>query len=559
MIPRLRVFVLTLFLTLGLLVVGVYSTFSFTVATAHAADQPPLPVTHEKVDYVQDILNNGDGPLNQGDFKNPPSPICSTATSTASNVNTDCEGTAPHNETTIAVNPTNRLNMIGSANDYELTLTSGGKTQETAYSRAHVTFDGGKTWTTYPISYHGYVTTGDPAVTFDASGTVYLATLGFLWSQGNGCCTNPDVLVAHSTDGGKTWSAPSVVAHGTGSFGSVGIFNDKEYITSWGNGNAIVTWTVFNDGQGGSYISSPIYDSVTHDGGKTWSTPTAISGSASFCIGAQGGTTCDQDQASIPTYAQGNIYVAFLNTANLTTGRDQYLVVKVDPSTGQLVAGPYKVAPVFDGFTDYPINIDGRPTYQDSEFRTWAAGNVTVDPTNAQHVAVVWSDMRNSTLPAPSDPYTAKTNSDVIVSQSTDGGVTWSAPTALTAPGDQFMPWGAYDTSGKLRIGYFDRSYDAANHKYGYTLASETLAGSLQFAFTRISTKLSDPTQGDRWFSSRTANSSFPHPSTFLGDYSGITARPGGGVVLLWTDMRLSVCFGTRCGFGEDAFFASAA
>jgi hypothetical protein len=167
--------------------------------------------------------------------------------------------------------------------------------------------------------------------------------------------------------------------------------------------------------------------------------------------------------------------------------------------------------------------------------------------------------MRNSTLPAPSDPYTAKTNSDVIVSQSTDGGVTWSAPTALTAPGDQFMPWGAYDMSGKLRIGYFDRSYDTANHKYSYTLASELQAGSLQFAFTRISTQLSDPTQGDRWFSGRTANSSFPHPTTFLGDYSGITARPGGGVVLVWTDMRLSVCFGTRCDFGEDEFFASAA
>src|SRR5438309_860941 len=55
MIPRLRVSVLTLFLTLGLLVVGVYSTFSFTVSTTHAADQPPLPVTHEKVDFVQDI------------------------------------------------------------------------------------------------------------------------------------------------------------------------------------------------------------------------------------------------------------------------------------------------------------------------------------------------------------------------------------------------------------------------------------------------------------------------------------------------------------------------
>jgi hypothetical protein len=48
------------------------------------------------------------------------------------------------------------------------------------------------------------------------------------------------------------------------------------------------------------------------------------------------------------------------------------------------------------------------------------------------------------------------------------------------------------------------------------------------------------------------------HATTFLGDYSGIAATPSGGVVLLWTDMRNTVCFTTRCGAGEDAFYASA-
>jgi hypothetical protein len=57
--------------------------------------------------------------------------------------------------------------------------------------------------------------------------------------------------------------------------------------------------------------------------------------------------------------------------------------------------------------------------------------------------------MRNSTLPAPANPYAAVTNSDVVISQSFDGGATWSAPVAIAAPADQFMPWGAFDTSGK--------------------------------------------------------------------------------------------------------------
>src|SRR5437667_405808 len=81
--------------------------------------------------------------------------------------------------------------------------------------------------------------------------------------------------------------------------------------------------------------------------------------------------------------------------------------------------------------------------------------------------------------PAASSPYAATTNSDIIVSQSFNGGQTWSAPAAIAVAGDQFMPWGAYAASGKLRIGYFDRSYDPANHMYGYTLATETSWGSL--------------------------------------------------------------------------------
>jgi hypothetical protein len=526
--------------------------------SARAEEAPPLPVTHQHFNSFEGpVTQDGDGTPGMSTYKNPPSPICATASSDP-NANTDCEGNAPHNETSIAINPTNPLNMIASANDYQLRLTSGNTTQETIYSRAHVTFDGGNTWTSYAINYNSYAATGDPAIAFDANGTAYLATLGFLWSQNRGCCTNPDILVATSTDGGKTWTSPKRVAKGTGSFGSVGVFNDKEFLTAWGGGNAIVTWTVFNDGIGGSYISSPIFASVTHDGGKSWSPGAEISGAADFCIGATGGNACNQSQASVPVVAaDGSVYVTFLNTAEMTNFRDQYLVVKVDPNTGQRIAGPYKVADVIDGSTDYPLSIDGRQTYQDSQFRTWSAGNLAADPTNAGHLAVVWSDMRNSTLPAPVDPYQAQTNADIIVAQSFDGGVTWSAPTAITAPGDQFMPWGAYDTSGRLRIGYFNRSYDPANHSYGFTVATESTPGSLSFTFTQASTALSDPTQGARWFSGFTPDPAFPHPTTFLGDYSGIAAHPNGGVVALWTDMRLNTCFGSRCGTSENAFFAA--
>lgn len=530
---------------------------TFAGASARAdGDAPDLPITHEHFNVVDPLAGANDGAVGESTYVNPSSPICST-----SGPSTDCEGNAPHNETSIAVNPTNTANLLGSANDYQLRLSSGGEVVETAFSRAHVSFDGGKTWSMYPIDYGAYSFTGDPAVAYDASGRAYLATLGFRVSQGLATPTYvvPDVVVATSADGGKTWSRPNRVVSGTGSANSPGLFNDKEMITAWGNGNAIVTWTEFNDGIGGSYQGSPIFDSVTHDGGRTWSTPTEISGSASFCVGFGGTTQCDEDQGSSPVVAaDGSIYVSFISSSdNGPQFRDQYVVVKVDPATGARVGGPFKVANMIDGVNDYPVNIDGRQTYQDSEFRTWSVGNIAADPTNAQHLAVVWSDMRNSTLPAPTDPYKATTNSDIVVSQSFDGGSTWSSPTSLFGAGDQFMPWSSYDASGRLRIGYFDRSYDGANHKYGYTLATETKDGSLNFKSQLVSSGLSDPTQNDRWFSGRTPNPSFPHPTTFLGDYSGIATNPAVGVTSLWTDMTLSTCFGGRCGADEHAFYGT--
>ncbi len=113
--------------------------------SAHADNPLPAPITHQHFNGVQGpITQDGDGAVSVANYRNPPSPICSTSGS-GTNVNTDCEGTAPHNETSIAVNPTNSANLIGSANDYQILLTSGGTVYETTYSRAHVSFNGGQT------------------------------------------------------------------------------------------------------------------------------------------------------------------------------------------------------------------------------------------------------------------------------------------------------------------------------------------------------------------------------------------------------------------------------
>lgn len=510
--------------------------------SAHAEEQlQPVEFGHNIRDAAAPVAGAvfGTGPATKTGTA-----ICSTATQAGPNVNTDCEHLGPHNETSIAVNPANPRNMIGGANDYQLGINPGGHVTESVLSRAHVTFDGGRTWAEYPLySNSAYQGTGDPSVAFDADGHAYYATLGFRF-VGPGNATNPDVLVANSGDSGRTWAATRVAA-GTGNATSVGDLLDKEYLAAWGHGNAIVTYGDFRLGQKGAFLSGRIMSSVTHDAGRTWSAPRVISGAL------------NQAFVSVPTVGpDGRVNVAFLNTTDLTTGRDDYEVVEVSPATGARVAGPFKVATVIDGATDYPV-AGGSQTYQDSLFRTWAAGNITADPARAGHLAVVWSDMRNSVRPAPADPYVAKTNSDVVVSQSFDHGRTWSAPRALTVTGDQFMPWGAYDTRGRLRIGTFDRSTDPSNHRYNYSLGTETAPATLAFsALSPVSTAQSDPTRDDRWFAA-TVNPAFPRATQFLGDYSNIAATPSGGVVAYWTDMRETACFAGSCGHGQDAYFAA--
>ncbi len=114
---------------------------ALSTTSIHAQNSKPTPAKPLKFNgVIGPLTESADAPINQGTYKNPPSPICTTSTSLAPNVNTDCEDAGPSNETSIAINPTNSLNRIGGANDYQLVLTSGGYVTETILSRAHVTF-----------------------------------------------------------------------------------------------------------------------------------------------------------------------------------------------------------------------------------------------------------------------------------------------------------------------------------------------------------------------------------------------------------------------------------
>jgi hypothetical protein len=480
----------------------------------------------------------------------PSQATCTTARSTAPNVDTICNPRGNNFETSIAVNPTNARNIVGASIEI-FRPPSGGF--GTLVTHPHVSFDGGKTWTTYDLDYPAGNAAVDPSVAFDAAGTVYLAT-----NSSDGVSA---IVVTHSTDGGRTWSPLVTVA----SQPSHGVLNDHPQLTAFGDGNVIVTWIRDSFGPGGVLQTAPMVDSVSHDGGLTWSPPVTISGHAPFCQGRQGDDSCDQTFGNSVAVTSAGAVVTFQETydeapdAGGAPGRDKYLAVTVDPETGKRTGGPYLIGQSFDGLNehDYPTSAGGAQTLHDSEFNLDSDGNVTADPTDPTglHLAVVWYDDRNAPHPVNPDPYKAITDADIVVSQTYDGGQTWSAPITINRRNDQFMPWAAYDAHGLLQIGFFDRAYDPSNHRYGYTLASEKAPGLLHFTFQRVSTSLSDPTR-DNLSSRGTINPAFPFPAVSIGDYTGIAIAPH-AVVAYWTDLRNDACVGDRCGHRQDSYFAS--
>ncbi|HEX3298970.1 MAG TPA: sialidase family protein [Actinomycetota bacterium] len=514
---------------------------------AVAEDGVPRPLTHTELNPADALQAVGSKTLakgGMGQIVQPSNPICTQTWHQGNVYRTDCEGNQPDNETSIAIDPTDPNRILGAANDYQGVLIPGGGFGGNAiYTRAMLSTDGGHTWVTHPIPYKQYRATGDPAVAYDADGTAYIGTLGFGYSNGGSAFRNPDILVSHSDDGGVNWSRPSVVAVGPGSWMTPGPSQDKDMITAWGHGNALITWTRYLLGKHGSFIQSPIYASITHDGGKTWSTPAEISGAAPFCEGSGPGAAdaCNNSQYSWPVHtADGRTFVTFMTTNPASPdGDDQAEVVQVSSQTGHLVAGPWLVSHVQDGQADFPKSWLGDQTLQDSQFRLGGQGAMAADPTDADHLAVVWTDMRDSpSVDAGRDqqPYDTVTNADVMVSESWDSGRTWSSPDVVGANprNDQWFPSVTFLSDGRLVVGMNDRSFDAANHRYAYSLSVQTGSG---WSTQNVSGALSDPTMGNRWFTGGQIFPNFPYPTTFIGDYTEI-ASSGTTVRSYWTDLR---------------------
>jgi len=469
---------------------------------------------------------------------------CTSGASFGSNVMENCDSVVlPHNETAVIVDPNDPSHLLAGSNDTQLV----GGNARTAMGY-YTSFDGGQTWLNGVIAGAGFAQTSDPAVGFDFNGNAFYGMVSFDLGLG-GRALGGAIQVAASTDGARTFATPVTVEVST----SDTIEEDKPYLvvdTSSASpfvNSVYVTWTRFAFDSRDNYLESPIFFSASRDGGHTWSAPKEISGrNPALCTFSLTPLPydgrCREDQFSSPVVApDGAIFVAFVNDQAVNDGnfRDQYLVVSSSDG-GESWTAPVRASDlIHDGVNDYPINVNGRRTLSNSQFRVNSAGNLCVN-NNSGELFIVWSDNRHGTA--------ADTNTDVFMVSSPDGA-NWSAPNAIsTAVNDQFYPWCAVAPGGALSVSFMDRSYDPANVKYGITLARRH-GGSVHAQ--RVDTGLSDPNHA-RWFPSATGGK-----TTFLGDYTGLAVDGNGIAHPVWTDMRRVVTVRDLSGTTEDIFTAA--
>ncbi|HJV05005.1 MAG TPA: sialidase family protein [Actinomycetota bacterium] len=424
----------------------------------------------------------------------------------------------PQNETSVAVNPKAKRNLISGQNDYRTRSRQGFNSST----------DGGTVWYSAELPPPSVPNqdildaSGDPVYIFDREGIAYSSSINF-----NRTDDENGIMVQRSTNGGFTWSRPCVdlepPCEGPGDPRTPGDgvvtyfddpdnilngsqpFDDKEWMTSGprpegvepacfdpehqpvacdpalvGVDRLYVTWTRFTD------VDANIMLSYSDDQGRSWSEAKPISGNAPFCFfGA--GNSCDFNQFSVPTVhpRTGLLGVAFENFN--TPDENQYLFVRSEDG-GETFEGPFHITPVFD--VNYPTSGTSRPdctprgqqtgrsVLTNTCFRVNAGGNVVVDKRGgdfADDFYLVMSDNRNGTE--------ASSNTDVFFFKSTNGGETWIGPSrvnkdrsdlggvsrdcAPTEPeclgnfgNDQWFPWMDVNTRGVMAFGFNDRRLD---------------------------------------------------------------------------------------------------
>ncbi|HUP29906.1 MAG TPA: sialidase family protein [Usitatibacter sp.] len=299
--------------------------------------------------------------------------------------------------------------------------------------RVAATFDAGASWVLTTPAFGAcaggeFQRVTDPWIAFAADGTVYaiaLGTTGGTFTQGS---TNA-IVVARSTDGGRTWSAPvTLIRDGPG------FFNDKETLTADPADARFLyaAWDRLQQGAGG-----PAYFARTTDGGATWEPARAIfdPGHAAQTIGNL--------VRVLPNGTLVNVFLQIDGSEEQPISSRLRLVRSTD--RGATWSGPVDIHEQHSLGTRDPAT--GTPVRDGAIVPQMAVGG---DGT----LHLVWQDARFTGV-----------RDAIAYSRSTDGGLTWSAPRRVNGEPavPAFTPQVHVRADGTVGVTYFDLRSDNAD------------------------------------------------------------------------------------------------
>ena len=431
------------------------------------------------------------------------------------------------NELSIAVNPSDPLNIIATGKDY--TPDEAG---DCVWSGVYTTMDGGKTWKNQNVPGSPWKKLGnpnapvnpdfskfwcatDPVLAFSPDGkTAYWTVMPYQCDRASGSktgrgvvpqggfndwfwtCSSMYVLVSH--DGGLTWPEWKEVAFGPR------LEHDKQWISTAPNGNVLLCWDRDPDHTGTGSPSEQVYPSSSHiacavskDKGKSWTPPTRMNHDWTGFL------------PSVDYDASNTAFSALITAKEIQVTRSHDGLAWSKPVT----IGTYQNAP--------PGGEYGWPVLRGSDFRMVNVPHIAIDRSNgpfAGSVYVTWFDHSMG-------------EGEIKVARSRDGGATWADCTrpmdddpALTA--DQFYPALSVGPDGTVDVSWWDRRDDPKNHLFHvyYTYSKdgcETWAPNL---------RVSDVASDEQY-------SHHQNGMVFLGDYRDQDSSSM-GAHLVWVDTR---------------------
>lgn len=376
------------------------------------------------------------------------------------------------NEPTIAINPLDLNNMVAAAN----------------IDSYYYTFDGGLNWSVRK-SVSDYGVWGDPCIVTDTRGNFYYFHLSNSYTDGGAWLDR--MVCQKSIDGGISWSGGTFMGKNKPHM------QDKEWAAvdltySQYRNNIYISWTQcgqnkFND-EGASInpndTASNIIFSYSIDGGESWSEKKRINEISGYeCSYAE--STVLGAMPCVGT--TGEVYVTWCSPNGII----------LDKSTDGGISWLDKDITVIDLPGGFRYKVPGI-------YRCFGFPSMACDYSESENngtLYISWSDQRNGT-----------DNTDVWITGSVDGGVSWSKPKRVNddyGSKHQFFNWMTIDRSnGYIYIVFFDRrNYD--DDSTDVYLARSTDGGK-SFTNERIS-----------------ESPFIPDSITFMGDYTNIAAING--------------------------------